>query len=85
MDALISIQNSTIGGEVVQTVNARDLHAILGNKDKFATWIKDRIEQFGFIENQDFVTYSGISEKGRPSQVPRDAWQQRYCGLDERQ
>jgi phage anti-repressor protein len=29
--------------------------------------MKDRIEQFDFVENQDFVTYSGNTEKGRPS------------------
>jgi len=28
---------------------------------------KDRISQFDFTENQDFVVFSGNSEKGRPS------------------
>lgn len=67
MNQLIAINTSSINNEVKQTVNARDLHGFLGNKDHFATWIKDRIEQFGFVENQDFVTYSENPEKGRPS------------------
>jgi phage anti-repressor protein len=58
-----------IGGRTVPTVNARDLHAFLDNGDHFATWIKDRIDQYGFAENVDFVSYSETSEKGgRPRQ-----------------
>jgi anti-repressor protein len=67
MNEIIAISNGNIGGNAVQTVNARDLHAFLGNKDKFATWIKDRISQFDFLENHDFVIYSENPEKGRPS------------------
>lgn len=48
-----------------QMIDARALHGWLGNKDRFATWIKDRIEQYGFAEDLDFF---GISRKtgGRP-------------------
>lgn len=59
-----------IGGEAVQTVNARDLHAFLQNGDKFTGWIKDRIDRYGFAEGTDFVSFSEISEKprgGRPT------------------
>ena len=37
-----------------RAVNARDLHAFLESKQDFSTWIKNRIEQYGFIENQDY-------------------------------
>ena len=63
---LLPIVQSDIGGAEVNAVNARMLHAFLENKDRFATWIRDRIEQFGFVENQDFMTFSENSEKGRP-------------------
>lgn len=66
MTELIPIKPATIGGEEINAVNARELHDFVENKDRFATWIKDRIEQFGFVENQDFVTFSENSEKGRP-------------------
>ena len=66
MTELIPITAATIGGEEVNAVNARELHASLGNKDAFAHWIKDRIEQFGFLEGQDFVTFWENSQKGRP-------------------
>lgn len=39
-------------------VNARELHSFMQVKDKFATWITRRIEKYGFIENEDFVTLS---------------------------
>lgn len=67
MNELIPIHTRAINGEDQPTVSARKLHEFLGNKDHFSTWIQDRIEQFSFVENQDFVTYSESSEKGRPS------------------
>ena len=68
MDELLPINKNIVAGEMIPTVNARQLHQFLGNKDKFSTWIKDRIDQFGFLANQDFVTFSESSEKGRPRQ-----------------
>lgn len=53
-----------------QVVNARELHIALNNKRQFTDWIKQRIEQYGFIENIDFVTFSQNCEKphgGRPT------------------
>ncbi len=47
-------------------VSARDLYDFLQIRSKFADWIKNRIEKYGFVENQDFTTYSKILEKGRP-------------------
>lgn len=46
-------------GDISQTTemlcNARDLHKFLNVGRDFNTWIKDRIKQYGFIKNQDFV------------------------------
>ena len=70
MKDLIHIHLQAIGTEQMQTVNARDLHTFLKNKDMFANWIKDRIDQFGFVENQDFVSFLENPKKprgGRPS------------------
>ena len=66
MQELIPLQLQTIDGNTVETVSARELHAFLQNRDHFATWIRDRIAQYDFVENQDFVTFSENSEKGRP-------------------
>lgn len=37
-----------------QVVNARDLHAFLGSKQRFSDWIKNRIEQYDLIEGEDY-------------------------------
>ena len=66
MQELIPLHSQTIDGNAVETVSARELHAFLQNRDHFATWIRDRIAQYDFVENQDFVTFSENSEKGRP-------------------
>ena len=64
MSELFTLVNRPVAGQAQQTVNARELHAFLENRDHFATWIKDRIEQYGFVENQDFVSFSEIPENG---------------------
>lgn len=39
-----------------QVVNARELHAFLEVGKRFADWVTDRIEKYGFIEGEDYVT-----------------------------
>jgi len=56
MHALIDIRQTAIGAASVQTVNARDLHEFLEVKSRFNDWITNRIADFDFIENQDFVS-----------------------------
>lgn len=36
-------------------VNARDLHLVLGSKNEFRHWVKDRILRCDLIENEEFV------------------------------
>ncbi|MEI6286220.1 MAG: phage antirepressor KilAC domain-containing protein [Bacillota bacterium] len=37
-------------------INARELHEFLGSQQEFANWIKNRIEKYGFIEGEDYLT-----------------------------
>lgn len=61
---LVPIGQQTIGGKVVQTVNARLLHEFLEVGRDFSNWIKDRIESFKFVENLDYVlTVAKIGER----------------------
>ena len=39
-----------------KAVNARDLHAFLESKQRFADWIKNRIDKYDFVEDQDYQT-----------------------------
>lgn len=61
---LIKINQSHFGDETVATVNARDLHEFLGVKSRFAEWVKNRIRDFNFVENQDFTAFSENLENG---------------------
>lgn len=47
-----------------RAVSARELYAFLESKRQFSDWIKDRIEKYGFVENQDFETFSQNRESG---------------------
>lgn len=47
-----------------QVISARDLHSFLGIKSKFATWITNRIKQYEFIENEEFISFSKNLENG---------------------
>lgn len=65
-----TVSNGKIGDEQIQTVNARDLHTFLQAGKDFSTWIKDRIDQYGFVEKVDFLIFPEIGEKsgrGRPA------------------
>ncbi|ECR1995423.1 phage antirepressor Ant [Campylobacter jejuni] len=44
---------------------ARDLHFFIDAKRQFANWINERIENYDFIENQDYVIEL-VYTKGRP-------------------
>lgn len=67
MNALIPIEQKPVSGETIQTVNARELHAFLEVKSAFKDWIARRIEDFGFIEGQDFCSFLRESTGGRPT------------------
>ena len=70
MKELIQVAERHIGDGAIQTVNARELHAFLGVGKDFSTWMNDRIQQYGFVENQDFAIFPNFGEKsgrGRPT------------------
>ena len=68
MSQLIPLHSQTINGNAIETVSARELHTFLGSKQDFSTWIKNRIEKYGFVENVDYITFPQNCGKGRPSQ-----------------
>ena len=55
--------------ELVQTVNARELHAFLESKQDFSTWMKNRIEKYDFVENQDFVVFHKKMETNNATMI----------------
>ena len=70
MNELIKLQPQTINGNTVETVSARELHTFLGVGRDFTNWVKGRISEYDFVENQDFVVFAQTGENstgGRPS------------------
>lgn len=55
MQQLIPVTPRPIGQHTVPAVNARELHAYLESKQDFSNWINNRIKQYNFMENQDFI------------------------------
>ncbi len=51
----LPITERMINDEVIKTVNARTMHEFLQVRKDFTSWLKDRIEQYGFVENADYL------------------------------
>ena len=62
---LIAVFNGTIANQSVQLCNARDLHAFLESKCQYANWIKNRINEYGFIQDEDYLIVTERTN-GRP-------------------
>ena len=51
----VPVFQGTINGVDESLVDARTLHKVLQVGKTFAAWIRNRIDEYSFIENQDFV------------------------------
>ena len=62
---LIPVFNGLIQNQPVQLCNARKLHTFLDIGKDYSTWIKNRINEYGFIQDEDYLV---ITERtnGRP-------------------
>ena len=62
---LIPVFNGLIQNQPVQLCNARELHTFLDIGKDYSTWIKNRINEYGFIQDEDYLV---ITERtnGRP-------------------
>lgn len=66
---LLPLHENTIGGELIQTVNARELHSNLKVGRDFSNWLKDRVDEYGFVEGVDYIVFAKFGENpkgGRP-------------------
>lgn len=64
---LIPVFTGEIAGQSAQLVDAKLLHQFLEVGRDFSTWIKSRIEEYGFSENIDFLVHQirGTKNEGR--------------------
>lgn len=64
-DDMLPVLENEIGEKFV---DARKLHEKLMVGKVFAAWVTQRIDQYGFIENEDFFPFLEKSNGGRPRQ-----------------
>lgn len=57
---LIKVTTTENGSQVV---SARELHEFLGSKQDFSTWIKARIDKYGFVSEVDFTLHKFMEGK----------------------
>ncbi|HII0574714.1 TPA: antA/AntB antirepressor family protein [Salmonella enterica subsp. diarizonae serovar 48:i:z] len=63
---LIPVFNGTINSESALLCNARDLHSFLAVGKTFAAWITSRLQEYDFVENQDYIlVFQNGKTKGR--------------------
>lgn len=71
-NSIIPITSHILSGTQEQCVDARDLHTFLEVGRDFTTWIKDRISEYGFVVEQDFIICSpnsGSKKRGGANRV----------------
>lgn len=56
---LVPVFNGKINGENQLLCDARILHNKLGVGRDFSNWLKNRISEYEFAENQDYIIYQG--------------------------
>lgn len=68
---ILSLHSHVINEQTCDTVNARELHTFLEIGRDFSNWIKARIKQYLFVENEDFICVENLSSPERGSSKSR--------------
>lgn len=55
---LIPVFSGSISNEAALLCNARDLHEFLEVGKDFSNWIRARLNEYGFVENLDYILFS---------------------------
>ncbi len=58
---LVPVMAGKLNGQTTQLCNARELHAFLQVGRDFSTWIKGRIDDYGFVAGEDYVWVENLS------------------------
>lgn len=78
MTALIPVVPVLIDDQNQLTVDGRTLHAFLEVGRDFPTWMKFRIEEYGFEEGKDFHLFLASEDKDRSPNLGRDGGQPHF-------
>ena len=61
---LIPVTSSLLNGQMMQMVDARLLHNFLLVRRDFSTWIRERIAEFDFAADEDFIVVAAPPIRG---------------------
>lgn len=62
---LIPVFNGSIQNTQIQLCNARELHSFVESKQDYSNWIRNRINDYGFIQDEDYIIVTERTS-GRP-------------------
>lgn len=64
MNELVTIKKAVIGSDEVNAVDARELHEFMEIETRFNDWIIRRIDDYGFVNNIDYLKLSKTDYTG---------------------
>ncbi|EPG2864909.1 antA/AntB antirepressor family protein [Pluralibacter gergoviae] len=66
--AIVPVISGQIGGREANIVSAKALHKALGVGNDFSTWIKLRIEEYGFVLGTDYAVFDSSNFRNQSSE-----------------
>lgn len=66
--AIVPVISGQIGGRETNIVSAKALHKALGVGNDFSTWIKLRIEEYGFVLGTDYAVFDSSNFRNQSSE-----------------
>ncbi|MCE0825554.1 antA/AntB antirepressor family protein [Buttiauxella sp. A2-C2_NF] len=71
--AIVPVISGQIGGRDTSIVSAKALHKALGVGNDFSTWIKLRIEEYGFVLGTDYVVFDSSDFRNQSANFEQKA------------
>ena len=69
---LIPVFNGELDGRQQQLCNAQDLHSFLDVQTRFNDWMARRIDQYGFVDGEDYYSVLSNRSDGLPGKQRTD-------------
>ncbi|KJV47942.1 antA/AntB antirepressor family protein [Pantoea sp. BL1] len=79
---IVPVLSGQIGGRPASIISAKNLHIALGAGNDFSTWIKLRIDEYGFVLGHDYVVFDSPDFRNQRSNLEQEegGWKSRSGG-----
>ncbi|MDO3814995.1 antA/AntB antirepressor family protein [Salmonella enterica] len=79
---IVPVIPGQIGGQETGTVSAKALHKALGVGNDFSTWVKLRIEEYGFVMGTDYAVFDSSDFRNQSTNIDRhrEEWKTKRGG-----